>query len=81
MKVTVYGPGCPKCKQLEQLANEAVRKAGVEAEIEKIGDFVEIARAGILTTPGLAVNGVVKSKGRLPRVEEIVSWITDEDAK
>jgi len=80
MRITVYGPGCPKCKQLEEIAREAVRQAGVEAEVEKVADFVEIAKAGILATPGLAVNGVVKSKGRLPKVEEIVSWIMEAQA-
>ena len=79
MRITVYGPGCPKCKQLEETAREAVKQAGVEAEVEKVSDFVEIAKAGVLATPGLAVNGTVKSKGRVPKIEEIVSWIMTED--
>lgn len=81
MRVTVYGPGCPKCKQTEEIAREAVRQAGVEADVEKVADFVEIAKAGVLATPGVAVNGVVRSRGRVPKVDEIVSWIMDEAAK
>ena len=80
MRITVYGPGCAKCKQLEQLAQEAVKQAGVEAEVEKVSDFAEIAKAGVLTTPGLAIDGNMKSKGRIPKVEEIVSWIMTESA-
>lgn len=75
MKITVYGPGCDKCKQLYQAAQEAVRQAGVAAEVEKVETAAEIAKAGVLFTPGLAIDGKVKSTGKVPAVDKIVSWI------
>ena len=77
MKITVYGPGCAKCKQLYAAAQEAVQQAGVAAEVEKIEKTADIARAGVLFTPGLAVNGQVKSTGKVPEVAKIVAWIRE----
>ena len=75
MKITVYGPGCDKCKKLYTAAEEAVRQAGVEAELEKVVKVVDIARAGVLFTPGIAIDGKVKSTGKVPEVAKIVAWI------
>ena len=75
MKITVYGPGCDKCKKLYEAAREAVGQAGVEAEIEKVEKAADIARAGVLFTPGLAIDGKVKSTGKVPEVAKIVSWM------
>lgn len=75
MKITVYGPGCDKCKKLFQAAEEAVRQAGVPAEIEKVEKAADIARAGVLFTPGLAIDGTVKVTGKVPEVGKIVEWI------
>jgi small redox-active disulfide protein 2 len=77
MKITVYGPGCAKCKQTLEHAEEAVRQAGIEAELEKIDKAVDIARAGILSTPGLAINGKVRAAGKVPEVAKIVEWIKE----
>jgi small redox-active disulfide protein 2 len=77
MRITVYGPGCDKCKKLYEAAQEAVRQAGVEAEIEKVERAADMARAGVLFTPGLAIDGKVKSTGKVPEVAKIVSWIRE----
>jgi small redox-active disulfide protein 2 len=77
MKITIYGPGCAKCKTTLQHAEEAVKQAGVEAEIEKIEKVADIAKAGIMFTPGLAVNGKVKAAGKVPEVAKIVEWIKE----
>jgi small redox-active disulfide protein 2 len=79
MKITVYGPGCEKCKKLLEAAQEAVRQAGVEADTEKVETAADIARAGVLFTPGLAINGTVKSTGKVPEVAKIVSWIQEAE--
>lgn len=80
MKITVYGTGCEKCKKLYEAAQEAVRQAGVEAEIEKVERVADIARAGILFTPGLAIDGKVKVTGKAPEVAKIVAWIQEARA-
>ncbi len=76
MKVTVYGPGCARCKQTEKIVRLAVEAAGVQAEVEKVSDFQALAKLGILTTPAVAIDGVVKSKGRIPNLDEVSDWIT-----
>jgi len=77
MKITVYGPGCANCKTLYERAQEAARQAGVEADIEKVEKPSDIVRAGVMATPGLAVDGQVKSTGKVPDVAKIVAWIRE----
>jgi len=81
MEIKILGTGCPKCKKLEELARQAAAGAGVEATITKVEDISAIMRYPIASTPALVVNEVVKSAGRLPRTEEIITWIIDEAAK
>jgi small redox-active disulfide protein 2 len=75
MEIKILGPGCAKCQQLEKIVREAVAEAGVEATVEKVSDFKEIANYGVLTTPGVVVNGQVKSVGKIPKKEEILGWL------
>jgi small redox-active disulfide protein 2 len=75
MKITVYGPGCDKCKKLYAVAEEAIRQAGVVAELEKVEGVIEIAKAGVMFTPALAVEGKVKVSGKVPEVAKVVEWV------
>jgi len=77
MEIRILGTGCPKCKRLEQLAREAVEEAGVEATILHVTKMDEIMAYPIMSTPGLVINEELKSSGRLPRKEEIVTWIKE----
>jgi small redox-active disulfide protein 2 len=72
MKIQILGSGCPKCRQLEANAREAVAAAAVPAEVEKVTDPDAILAMGVMMTPALAVDGVVKSAGRLLGRDEIV---------
>ena len=74
-KIQVFGTGCPKCQQLEANAKEAVKKLGIEAEVIKVKDINEIAAAGVMMTPALAVDGEVKIARKVASVEEIVGWL------
>lgn len=65
------GTGCPKCKQVETNAREAVKNLNIEAVIEKITDINQIIDFGVTATPALAVDGDVKFSGRIPSIEEI----------
>lgn len=71
MEIKVLGPGCPKCKTLEKATLEAVASAGIEANVSKVEDIVEIMNYGVMQTPALVVDGKVLVKGRVPSVDEI----------
>ena len=77
MRIQVMGPGCPNCAKVEALVKEAVAETGLEAEIEKVTDFQEMARAGVLSTPAVVIDGVVKCVGKVPGKDEIVGWLTN----
>ncbi len=64
MKIQILGPGCPKCKALEQNTREALTKLGLEADIEKVSDIDRILDMGVMMTPALTVDGVVLSVGK-----------------
>ena len=66
MNIQVLGTGCPKCKTLEKITREVVAEAGIDANISKVEDIVEIMAFNILTTPALVVDGKVVLKGRIP---------------
>jgi small redox-active disulfide protein 2 len=76
-KIEVLGPGCNNCIRLEANAREAVSLAGVEADIVKVTDYAEILSYGIMSTPGLVIDGVVVSYGRIPSAGDIAVWLTE----
>jgi small redox-active disulfide protein 2 len=73
--IEVLGPGCFNCRRLEQAARDAVALAGVEAEISHVTDYAEIASRGVMSTPGLVIDGTVVSYGRVPSPREIAEWL------
>ena len=75
MKVQILGAGCVKCKALEQRVRSLNESHGLNLEIEKVTDLQEIMKYGILATPGLVVNGTVKSSGSIPNEQKLLSWL------
>lgn len=71
IKLEILGTGCKKCQQLETNAKTAVDKLNLTAEITHITDTIEIATRGVMSTPALAVNGKVVSKGKVLSPEQI----------
>lgn len=71
MKIEILGTGCKKCKKLEENAQEAVKSAGVDATIEKVEDMKSIMEYGVMSTPGLVIDGEVKSTGKVLKPKEI----------
>jgi len=67
----ILGTGCPKCKKLAENAEEAARASGIECEIVKVTDLSEIVRMGAMMTPGLAIDGELKSVGRVLSPDDI----------
>jgi small redox-active disulfide protein 2 len=75
MDIKVLGPGCPKCQQTEKVVKEAVAETGVNAQIEKVTNVLDIARYGVFGTPAVVVDGEVKSVGKIPNKEDVINWI------
>jgi small redox-active disulfide protein 2 len=69
--VQILGSGCPKCKALYTNTETAIKTLGIECSLQKISDMKEIVKSGVMMTPALVVDGVVKSSGRVPSPEEI----------
>jgi len=74
--IEVLGSGCNNCKRLEANARQAVALAGTEAEIVKVTDYARIMAYGIMSTPGLVIDGRVVSVGRVPSVGDIAVWLS-----
>lgn len=75
MEIKVLGPGCPKCEATEKVVKEAVAEAGVDAQIEKVTDVMEIAKHGVFMTPSVVIDGEVKCVGKIPKKDEIKAWV------
>jgi small redox-active disulfide protein 2 len=76
-KIEVLGPGCNNCMRLEKNTRDAVAMAGIEAEITKVTDYAEIMAYGIMSTPGLVIDGKVVSYGRVPSAGDIAVWLSE----
>jgi small redox-active disulfide protein 2 len=76
MKVQILGVGCPKCRQLESNAKEALRLLGMNDPVEKVTDIREIMKFGVMMTPALAVDGKVILSGKAATPAEIQTAIT-----
>jgi len=80
MKVQILGTGCARCKLLEEHARQAIAEHHIDdAEIEKITAMEDITRMGVMATPGLAIDGVVKSAGRVLTKDQIADFLTRTD--
>lgn len=77
MKVQILGSGCPKCKLLEQHAREAVTELGIQAEIEKVMDTDAIMEMGVMMTPALAIDGEVKSVGKVLTKDQVITYLKE----
>ena len=75
-KVQVFGPGCASCEGLAADVNAVVTENDIECEIEKVTEINKITAAGIMITPALVVDGVVKVAGRRPSLEELKGMLT-----
>ena len=79
MEIKILGPGCANCHKMDEMAKIAVKELGINADVVKITDIGEIARHGILSTPGLIVNGKVKHSGKpLPSLDKVKELIKGE---
>jgi small redox-active disulfide protein 2 len=75
MVIKVLGTGCRKCQQTEEHVREAIAEKGLNVEVEKVTDAMEIAKYGVFLTPAVVIDDEVKSVGKIPETEEIKAWI------
>jgi len=81
MVIKVLGPGCRKCERLYEVIREVLDQEGVEAEVVKVDKLDEIMDHGVVLTPGLVIDGVVKAAGKVPRPKKIVQWVREAAAR
>jgi len=75
MKIEILGTGCKKCNDLEAVTKEALAKVGGFHSVEKVDDPLKIMEYGVMSTPGLVIDGIVKSTGKLLTVDEVITLI------
>jgi len=75
MKIEILGTGCSKCKTLETVAKEAITKIDGFHEIVKVEDMIKIMEYGVMSTPALVIDGVVKSTGKVLSVDDLVALL------
>ena len=78
MKIEILGTGCPKCEALMKNVETAVQELGIEADVLKVTDIVEIANRGVMMTPALSVDGNVLLSGKVMTVGEIQALLKAE---
>ena len=71
MEIKVLGPGCSRCKATYRVVEKVVRELGLDVQLSKVEDVVEMMRYPILTTPTVVVDGEVRIKGHVPSEEEV----------
>lgn len=71
MDIKVLGPGCPKCKQVEEIVSQVIDETGGDIKFEKVTDIMKIAEYGVMTTPAIVIDGEIKSVGKIPKKEDI----------
>jgi small redox-active disulfide protein 2 len=76
MDILVLGPGCINCITLEKRVRTALEDLGVQAEVDKVTDYLEIVKYGVMRTPALVIDGKVVLYGRVPTVEELKTIIS-----
>ena len=75
MKIEILGTGCARCEKLDELVRQVVKETGVEAEVVKEKDIKKIMAYGVMSTPGLVIDGKVKVAGKMPSADDIKKMI------
>jgi len=74
-RLQILGAGCAKCDKLAENTRAAAKELQIQFVIEKITDIKRIGDFGVMMTPALAVDGEVKSQGKILSVKEIMALI------
>lgn len=74
--IKVLGPGCKKCDTTANLIRIAAEQAGSEIRLEKVTDIAEIMSYGVMSTPGIVIDGELVHAGGLPGPDQVREWVT-----
>ncbi len=75
-QVKVLGPGCKRCQATEEMVTAEAARLGVAVSVEKVTDYAAIAGYGIMSTPGIVIDGKVVHAGGLPKAEDVATWLS-----
>ncbi len=75
--VKVLGPGCARCKTLSEMVKQVAEQTGIDIQLEKVEDMAAIVGYGIMSTPGLIINGKVVHSGSLPEPKKVAAWLQE----
>jgi small redox-active disulfide protein 2 len=75
-QVKVLGPGCKRCQATEEMVRAEAAKLGIEVTVEKVTDYAAIAGFGIVSTPGIVIDGKVVHAGGLPKADDLSKWLS-----
>jgi small redox-active disulfide protein 2 len=73
--IKILGPGCKRCEATADLVRAEAKKLGLEIELEKITDVPTIASFGVVSTPGIVMDGRLVHAGGLPKAEDVAGWL------
>ena len=76
MDTRVLGPGCANCRRTMALIEQAAAACGLTVAITKVEDFREIAGYGVMSTPGVVIDGKVVHAGGVPSAEKVAQWLS-----
>ena len=77
MHVKILGVGCANCANLERKVISLLSEHGIDAEVTKVTELADIMAYGIMRTPGLVIDEIVKSAGAIPKDEQILAWLRE----
>ncbi len=78
MDIKILGSGCSNCAKLEKVTKESIAQLGIEAQVEKVEDMQKIMSYGVMSTPALVINGVVKLVGKVPNKVRMIEILEKE---
>ena len=79
MKIEIYGSGCAKCNAVENMIRHAVEEMKIDAEVIKVTDLQKMIEKGIMFTPVVFVDGVKKSEGKVPSINDVKKWLEEKN--
>jgi small redox-active disulfide protein 2 len=74
INIKLFGPGCPRCKKLEEDVRSVLAESNVDADVEHVSDLKEILRSGVMGTPALMIGGKLMIAGSVPSKAKLKEW-------
>ena len=74
--IKVYGPGCKRCETTEAMVRDTASRLGIDVDVEKVTDAKSTAMAGVMSTPGISVDGKLVHAGGLPDAAKLEGWLS-----